>query len=76
MTQIWHTDLVKHTNNMGVVITDLTGRVTDRPGRPFGKVGGRLILRLVICPSAMRTGASNSDLHSVSAIGHTLRIVE
>ena len=48
----------------GAAHTHLTGWVTDKPGRPFGKVGGRLILRLVIWPSAMRTGASNSDLRA------------
>ncbi len=42
----------------------LTGWVTDKPGRPLGKVGGRLIRRVVARPSAMRTGASKRDLHT------------
>ena len=64
MARTLHADLVKHMDSTGAAHTHLTGRVTDRPGRPFGKVGGRLILRFVSCPSAMRTGASNSDLHA------------
>lgn len=42
---------------------DLIGCVTDKPGRPFGNVGGRLTLRFVMRPSAMRTGVSKRDLH-------------
>ena len=64
MTRRSHVDLVKRMDGTGAAHTHLTGRVTDKPGRPFGKVGGRLILRFVIWPSAMRTGASNSDLHA------------
>ena len=42
----------------------LTGWVTDKPGRPLGKVGGRLIRRVVAQPSAIRTGASKRDLQT------------
>lgn len=44
------------------------GWVTDKPGRPLGKVGGRLILRPIVRPSAMRTGASKRDLHACNWI--------
>ena len=36
----------------------LTGGVTDKPGRPLGKVGGRLIRKAVTRPSAMRRDVS------------------
>ena len=52
----------------------LTGCVTDNPGRPLGNVGGKLILRFVTRPSAMRRGASNRDLHACQSI-KTLTIV-
>ena len=76
MARTVHADLVKHMGSTGAAHTDLTGWVTDRPGRPFGKVGGRLILRFVICPSAMRTGASNSDLHAREVLGVILKTVK
>ena len=42
---------------------------TASPGRPVGKLGGRLMRRFVMRPSLMRRGASNMDLQGKSRSG-------